>query len=306
VSIGSSSRNHKAEAVMLGEKYVMERIGTDGSVEKAIELIKKLDGKVDAMGLGGIDLYLAGANKKFMIKEAVPIVKAAKKTPIVDGTGLKNTLEKSVIQYLYNRQVIDFTNKKVLIVCAIDRYKMAEEFVNIGCETVLGDLIFALGIPIPIKSLTLFKSVVAVLLPVVSMLPYEALYPTGSSQDEEKKDKKNKKFEKFYNDADIIAGDFLFIKKYIPDRLTGKIIITNTVTRDDIEMLKGKGVSVLITSTPEFDGRSFGTNMMEAVLVAASGKKPEQLSEKDYIELIEKLKFYPRIEHLEETYNSII
>ena len=62
----------------------------------------------------------------------------------------------------------------------------------------------------------------------------------------------------------------------------------------------------MITSTPEFDGRSFGTNMMEAVLVAASGKKPEQLSEKDYIELIEKLKFYPRIEHLEETYNSII
>ena len=79
VSIGSSSRNHKAEAVMLGEKYIMERIGTDGNIEKAIELIKELDGKVDAIGLGGIDLYLTGANKKFMIKEAIPIVKAVKK-----------------------------------------------------------------------------------------------------------------------------------------------------------------------------------------------------------------------------------
>ncbi len=56
VSIGSSTRNHRVEAEFLGEKYIIQRIGTDGSITKAIDLIKELDGKVDAFGLGGIDL----------------------------------------------------------------------------------------------------------------------------------------------------------------------------------------------------------------------------------------------------------
>ena len=176
---------------------------------------------------------------------------------------------------------------------------MTEQFVNIGCETVIGDLIFALGIPMPIKSLTLFKNIVNIFLPIVSMLPFDTLYPTGDSQNDKKREgKKCEKYEKFYHDADIIAGDFLYIKKYIPEKLTGKIIITNTVTKDDMNMLKEKGVDILITSTPEFNGRSFGTNMMEAVLVAASGKKPEQLSYDDYMELIDKLEFHPRVEYL--------
>lgn len=295
VSIGSSLRNHRVETEILGEKYTIERIGTDGNINKAIELIKELDGKVDAFGLGGIDLYLTGADRKFMIKEAIPIVKAASKTPIVDGSGLKNTLEKSVIEFLNEQKIIDFSNKKVLLVCAIDRYKMAEAFINLGCNTILGDLIFALGIPIPIKSLRVFRRVVNVLLPVVSRLPYDVLYPTGQKQDSQVG---NNKFEKYYYDADIIAGDFLYIKKYLPLDLFGKIIITNTITKEDVEMLKNRGVSMLVTTTPEFDGRSFGTNVMEAVLLAASGKRAEQLTPQDYIGLIKKINFLPRIEYL--------
>jgi len=60
VSIGSSKRDHYVETEIMGEKFVIERIGTDGSIEKAIDLIQNIDGKVDAIGMGGIDsLYLS-------------------------------------------------------------------------------------------------------------------------------------------------------------------------------------------------------------------------------------------------------
>ncbi len=304
VSIGSSKRNHCVEAEFLGEKYIIQRIGTDGSITKAIDLIRALDGKIDAFGLGGIDLYLAGAHEKFMLKAAIPIVEAAQKTPIVDGTGLKNTLEKSVIEFLAKEEIIDFTNKKVLLVCAIDRYKMAESFINQGCETILGDLMFALGIPMPIKNIKNFKRIVTILLPVVTRLPYEILYPIGENQEcqEISSDKYNgSKFDKYYHNADIIAGDFLYINKYLPENLNNKIIITNTVTKDDIIRLRQLGVKMLITSTPEFDGRSFGTNVIEAVLIAASGKNPQQLTMNDYIQLTEKMNLVPRIEYLNDT-----
>jgi hypothetical protein len=56
VSLGSSKRNHAFETEFKGEKFSIERIGTDGDWDAAIALIKELDGKVAAFGMGGIDL----------------------------------------------------------------------------------------------------------------------------------------------------------------------------------------------------------------------------------------------------------
>jgi hypothetical protein len=91
VSLGSSKRDHKVEAEFLGEKFVIERIGTDGDMQRAIQMIRELDGKVDAFGMGGIDLYVVAGNRRYALREAKKIAAAAQLTPIVDGSGLKNT-----------------------------------------------------------------------------------------------------------------------------------------------------------------------------------------------------------------------
>ena len=56
VSIGSSRRDKAVEIDLLGERVRLERIGTDGDMEKAARLYQELDGKVDAFGVGGADL----------------------------------------------------------------------------------------------------------------------------------------------------------------------------------------------------------------------------------------------------------
>jgi len=53
----------------------------------------------------------------------------------------------------------------------------------------------------------------------------------------------------------------------------------------------------LITTTPVLEGRSFGTNMMESALIAISGKK-RPLTDVEYSELLERLKFEPQIQEL--------
>jgi len=66
------------------------------------------------------------------------------------------------------------------------------------------------------------------------------------------------------NKADVIAGDYLYIDKYMPEDLQGKIILTNTTTSENVEELKKRGVSLLITTTPVIEGRSFGTMFWRA------------------------------------------
>lgn len=290
VSLGSSTRDHSVETEFLGEKFLIERVGTNGDMEKAAKIIREKDGLVDAFGLGGIDLYIYAAGKRYMFRDAARIAKAARRTPVVDGSGLKNTLERRVISYLRENKGISFSDKKVLMVSAVDRPGMARSLWDAGANMNFGDLIFGLGIPLAISSINSFDRLTRVLVPIVVQLPFKMLYPTGQKQESV-----NPKFGQYYHDADIIAGDFHFIRRYMPQSLKDKWIITNTVTQKDVELLRDRGVSRLITTTPELNGRSFGTNVMEGVLVALAQKSPDEMTEEEYIQILDKVGFEPRI-----------
>lgn len=293
ISLGSSKRDHQAVANFGGQDFLIERIGTDGDKKKAIQLIRQLDGTVDAFGMGGTDLYVYAGNKRYTFAESAQIAAAAKKTPIVDGSGIKNTLERRVIQYLAREGGVTFKNKSVLVVCAVDRFGLAEELVAAGSNTVFGDLLFGLGLPIPIRSLAHLAMLARVIAPIITKLPVSLFYPTGDSQM-----KTTPRFSRYFEEAEIIAGDFHFIRRYMPARLDGKLIITNTVTQNDEKLLQERGVATLITTTPEIGGRSFGTNVLESVLVALSGKRPEELTLFDYGRILDQIDIMPRIKRL--------
>lgn len=278
---------------VLGQEFQVERVGTDGDMNKAIQMVKDLDGKVDVFGMGGIDLYICAGNRRYMFRDARKIAAAARKTPMVDGSGLKNTLERRVVEYIARHDVIPLKGRRVLLVSGVDRFGMAEALTGAGCEMMFGDLIFALGIPAPIRSLRALDILARLIAPIIVRLPFEMVYPTGKKQEST-----TPKYARYYHWADIIAGDYHFIRRYMPVHLDGKVILTNTVTSSDVEDLRGRGVATLITTTPELEGRSFGTNVMEGLLVALSGKPATEITPADYLELIDKIGFVPRIERL--------
>jgi hypothetical protein len=239
-----------------------------------------------------MDLYIQAVDRRYTLRDAKRVASAAKISPIVDGSGLKNTLERRVVEYLIGETDIFSDRKKALVVCAMDRFGLAQSLEKAGCDMRFGDLIFVLNLPVPLKSLRSLALIARMAVPIIRLLPFTMIYPTGEKQESNKP-----RYPQYFLDADIIAGDFHFIKRYMPPELPGKIIITNTVTPDDIEMLRQKGARMLITTTPEIEGRSFGTNVMEALLVAFSGSKKE-LEPEEYQLLLEDLQFKPRIVEL--------
>lgn len=290
ISLGSSKRDHQAVEEFGGQTFSIERIGTDGDQEKAVRLIRELDGKVDAFGLGGTDLYIYAGNRRYAFRHSARIAAAAALTPVVDGSGIKNTLERRVVSFLAARHGMTFTGRKALVVCAVDRFGLAEALAGAGADTVFGDLLFGLGLPIPIRSTESLARLARVVAPVITWLPTSWFYPTGAKQQETRP-----RFGQYFAEADYIAGDFHFIRRYMPPALPGKTIITNTVTKDDEALLQAAGVATLVTTTPEMGGRSFGTNILEGVLVALAGKRPEQLSPADYGRMLDDIGVQPRI-----------
>ena len=287
VGLGSSTRDAHIETELLGQRVVIERRGTDGNLAKAAAMLKDLDGKVDAFGLGGVVLFVQAAGRRYYMREAVNLAKNAPQTPTVCGAGLKNSLERLVVERLDD--TLHWHTKRVLMVSGVENFGMAEALDALGAKITYADLIFFLGVPVPLKSLQALARAARILGPVVSQLPISWLYPTGSKQETNRSGWRGRYFE----DADVIAGDFHLIRRYLPDTLTGKIILTQTTTQKDVELLRQRGVKTLITTTPRFEGRSLSTNMLEAALVALSGKHP--LSDTDYRELIEQSGLAPDV-----------
>jgi hypothetical protein len=146
----------------------------------------------------------------------------------------------------------------------------------------------ALGVPIPLYGLPAFKRLARIMLPIVSYFPMFLIFYGSDGAEREPR------CVKYFEGSDLIAGDFLFVRKYMPARLDGKTVVTNTTTEDNIALLKERGVKSVITTTPRYDGRSFGTNMMEAALTAYAGKG-RRLSDEELNGLIDELELKPSV-----------
>jgi len=263
----------------------------DGSLDRALAKLKELDGTVDAIGLGGIDVYLYAGSQRYALRDGLRLLEAVKITPTVDGSGLKNTLEREAVGYLATQLGMRLAGKRVLMVSALDRFGMAQALVAAGAEVIFGDFIFALDLDKPVRGLAEFEEMARRYLPDACKLPFQFFYPTGKKQDRPPQPK----YPEYYDDAEIIAGDFHFMRQFMPARLDGKMLLTNTLTARDIEELRSRGVATLVTTTPDFAGRSFGTNVVEAVLIALLGKAWAEVTDADYAHMLAEMRLRPRV-----------
>lgn len=292
ISLGSSERDKQVTVNFNGTEVSIHRMGTDGDVARAKKLFAELDGQVDALSVGGVDLYLPLGEREYPLYAALDLVKDVKHTPVVDGRGMKHTLERRVFELLGDRRSKVPHFKQAFVPVVVDRLGMGEAVAEVADKVVIGDLMVALGVPIALNGLDAYYRVARVMLPIVSHFPMSMLF-YGSNKKEEYKPK----YVKFWQESDLLAGDFLFMRKYIPDDLNGKWVLTNTTTEKNVQLLRERGVDTVITTTPRYDGRSFGTNMMEAALTAYAGLG-RVLTRAELNKLIDELHLEPTMDKL--------
>jgi len=287
ISLGSSKRDKKVIVKFKGEEIEVERVGTDGDAEKARRMYLDLDGKVDAFGVGGVDLYLRLDDREYPLNAALKLVQGVTRTPLCDGRGLKHTLERRVFE-LGRQELGDVHFKQAFVPVAVDRAGLAEAVAEVSDRIVIGDLMVALGVPIPLYGIPAYKRVARIMLPIVSHFPLSMIFYGSDGAEHEPK------YVKYFEGSDLLAGDFLFMRKYMPARLDGKTVVTNTTTEDNIKLLLERGVRTIITTTPRYEGRSFGTNMLEAAVTAYAGKG-RRLTDAELNVLIDEIGLKPSV-----------
>ncbi len=296
VSLGSPAGDFVREITLAGQAVRLTREGMDGDMSRARRRLEALDGTVDALGLGGIDLSLSVGGERFLVGDGVRLADAVTQTPVVDGSGLKNTLERRVVRELAAAGHLT-PQSPVLMVSALDRFGMAEAFTELGCPCVFGDLIFNIGLDFPLTTLPEIHDLAKKYRSRLLTTPFHQLYPTGAAQDRAEADPR---YAKYYDAAEVIAGDGHLILRHLPPSLPpGKGVVTNTTRPKSLARLAAAGIEWLATTTPEMDGLSGGTNLMEAALVAVIGLPPAEITPAVYEAWIEKLGWHGSFQRLE-------
>jgi hypothetical protein len=299
VSLGSSRRDHETQIELAGRRVTLARRGTDGDMARAARIFRDLDGQVDVFGLGGMDRYVYANQRQYEFRDARWLVSHARQTPVVDGSALKNTLERDVIRWIGERY-FSWREKKVLLVSATDRFGMAASLHEYSAHVLFGDLIFGLGLRIPVYSWQRAQWLARLCLPLITKLPFHWVYPTGKKQES-----RVDKFAEYYAWSDVIAGDWHLINRYLPEKLRGKTIVTNTLTRQDIEDLRSRGATRVIATTPQIEGRSFGTNVIEAMILALSGAEKNSLTPQECAAWIARIGITPAVTELTGSFGHL-
>jgi hypothetical protein len=79
------------------------------------------------------------------------------------------------------------------------------------------------------------------------------------------------------------------------EELAGKTIITTNVNEERLARFKDKGVNMVVDGSPMLQGHVLGPELLDAMVLAATGKEPDEILEDDILDIIGGLQLAPRI-----------
>jgi predicted amino acid dehydrogenase len=291
ISLGSSSQDFEFTTVFLGEKLHVRRIGTNGSTATAVKLIKQWDKKAAAIGLGVLkDSYKVGS-RRFIEKDSARLKGVATEVPVTMGGRLGDIFQEWAVRHAQTHLGNFFNNARVLFFSGMTDYKLALSIAEYTTNLQFADPLLQLGVPKLLGSLD-----------ALNLYASGAHYVKDWTLPSAMASGPVKEWTRFVlrkamQKASVIVAPVHELDDFDLEDLAGKTVITATVNDERIGQFGAKGVATIIDGSPVMHGHVLGANLLDAMIIAATGKTPHDILEDDYLEIISGLGSEPRIIH---------
>jgi predicted amino acid dehydrogenase len=297
ISLGPSANDYEFETEFLGQNFTVTRIGTDGDLEKAAELLLQWDKKADAIGLGHIK-FPYGVGPRYLTKKQHHHLKelgAQIQTPVTMGSTLRDVSFEWALRYIEYKFGSYFNNARVLFLSGMSNYRIAKVMSEFTDNLTFADPILENSIPKFLNSLSSLESYAHSAHEVFQWVPSKRLADSVVPV----KTWNAYILRKAAQKANIIVVPFFgfddYLKDFTIEELGGKTIITSTAYDERVAFLKERGVDVIIDTTPKILQRVVAPNVLEALILAALGRENDKVHADDLLEIISAQKMDPRV-----------
>jgi len=291
VSLGSSKQDFSFETNFLGHRFKVQRLGADDDMGKAWELMRRQQTSADAIGLGEVgDHYLVGQDTRIN-KVTQRLLNVVTRVPATTGATLRRLLQVRAVRYVQNHLGHYFNNNLVLFLSGMRNYDMAVAMSDYTPNLKFADALAQTGTPTLLGSLTQLELYAKGSDWALSGRPGEMLQAALSGF-------KSKRIAAEVAKSHVIVGTFHELKEVgNTSNLAGKTVITSAVDGPRLAFFKDCRVNLVVDVSPQLFERVVGTNVIEAMILAALGKPPESVSDDDFVEIIDELDIRPRLLH---------
>ena len=287
ISLGSSSQDFDFETSFLGQAMRVRRQGTDGSLPKAIKLLKQSERQADAIGLGLV-LESAGVGRR-VLSDAEKHRLAASRVPLTTGERLGEIFLEWALRRTQAGLGHYFDNAKVLFFSGLAQHKLAMAMAEFSQNLQFADPLRQLGLPKllgSIEALDLYASgahhVFDWLPPRVIPLPLLQQWSDHVLR-------------RAMQQATVLVAPVHEFDGFGLEELAGKTLVTSTVNDERLASFKDRGVHLVVDGSPVLAGHVLGPALLDAMIIAATAKKADQILEDDYLEIIAELQLEPRL-----------
>jgi predicted amino acid dehydrogenase len=292
VSLGPPDLDYQFESELWGERFAIRRVGTGGNTALARKLVAEHDGQVEAIALGGMAISFRVGERCWRHRETWKIARAAKSTPVVGGRALRRIIDRWAIREIARRRPELFTERNVLFLSGIANWDMVEVMGEYTDSLAFGDPVLHFGMPMVLGSEQALRRYARLAMPILTRRPYVSFFPRGRAAE----GIQIRELVRHVQRADVIVGDLRMLEHYLPDDLSHKTLVTDSVGEDMLSVFRGRNAEVVCTTSPQvFGERRADSQILHALAIAHLAKDIRSIDDQDYLELLQALEAHPRI-----------
>ena len=301
ISWGSSEQDFEFTAPFLGQRLHVRRLGANGSAAAALELLKQWDAKADAIGLGlGAEAENGSAGAVAAPHGGDPDVArlagdfarlagAAKRASVTTGARLAEIFQEWAVRHAQLELGGLFNNARVLFFDGLAQRRLAHALAESTDNLSFADPLLQFGVPKLLGSLDALA-----LYAGGAQLVSGWVAPRAAAQGV-LRDWTHYLLRRAMQDASVIVAPVHQLDEFGLEELAGKTIVTSTVNEARMAAFKDKGVHLVIDAAPQQFGHVLAPELLDAMIVAATGRAANDILDDDYLAIIAELQMKPRI-----------
>jgi predicted amino acid dehydrogenase len=291
VSLGSSQQDFTFQTDFLGDRFEIARVGADDDTTKAWELMRRHQASADAIGLGEIGDHYQVGQSTLVNKETRRLLKVVTRVPATTGATLRRLLQVRAVRQVQKELVHYFNNNLVLFFSGMRNYDMAVALSDYTKNLFFADALMQTGAPTMLTSIEQLELYARGKDWILGGRRGELLEAALTGF-------KNMRLRSAIEKCHVVVGTFGELKAGVGSTsLAGKTVITSAVDDERQAWFKDRKANLVIDVSPNLFERVVGTNVIEAMILAKLGKERDEISDDDFIEIIEELDLQPRLLH---------
>ena len=291
VSLASSDRNYDTTVDFLEKPFRIVRIGTDGDVDRAEELIKEwtdtasvfaITGARDARTVG----ILSGDERAALRR----LESATGDTPTTNGHRLRDVLQEWTVRKVAAERSGLFSNARTVVLGGSNHRRTARVLRESTENIKFADAILTYGLPsmLDFDALERFLGVSKWMLDKVPDVIAAPVTAPGRRFNQSM-------LRRAVVEADVLVATYDELMMFHLEELAGKTLITSSVSDERLEELNHRGVDLVLDDTPQpFPDVTINAAVLEALMLAATGAEESSLTDDDLLDMITSADLQPR------------